>query len=115
MLPAAAAWPELEVDAGAPLPMEALLAAAEPVVLRGAVRDWGLVNAARSMPEAMAYLLSFYNGMPVTYSWGGPEVQGRPFYEDGFAALNCEVRRDGLGVVLDQLAAHASDTMPPSY
>jgi hypothetical protein len=79
-------------------------------------RDWGLVQAGlRSMPDAMDYLRSHYNGQPVTYSYGSPEVAGRPFYNHDFTALNCEVRRSLLGDVLDEIAAHAPDTKPPTY
>jgi hypothetical protein len=79
-------------------------------------RDWGLMQAGlRSMPDAMDYLRSHYNGQPVTYSYGSPEVAGRPFYNHDFTALNCEVRRSLLGDVLDEIAAHAPDTKPPTY
>ncbi|MET0718449.1 MAG: cupin-like domain-containing protein, partial [Pseudoxanthomonas sp.] len=57
----------------------------------------------------------FYNGQPVTYSWGGPEIAGRPFYNDDFTALNCQVRRSGLDEVLDGIAAHLDDAHPPMY
>jgi hypothetical protein len=98
------------------LPLEQLLAAGQPAVLRGLARDWGLVQAGlHSMQEAMAYLRGFYNGQLVTYSFGGPEVAGRPFYNDDFTALNCEVRRSGLEQVLDEIGAHAGDAQPPTY
>ena len=44
-----------------------------------------------------------------------PEVAGRPFYNDDFTELNFEVRRGGLGQVLDEIAAHADDAQPPTY
>jgi hypothetical protein len=98
------------------LPLQELLASGQPAVLRGLASDWGLVQAGlRSMPDAMDYLRSHYNGQPVTYSFGSPEVAGRPFYNDDFTALNCEVRRSLLGEVLDEIAAHAPDTKPPTY
>src|SRR5688572_5735717 len=79
------------------LPLQELLETGQPAVLRGLARDWDLVQAgSRSMQEAMAYLRRCYNGQPVTYSWGAPEVAGRPFYNPDFTALNCEVRRSGL-------------------
>lgn len=97
-------------------PLQELLAAGQPAVLRGLVRDWELVTAGlRSMHDAMAYLRGRYNGQPVTYSYGAPEVAGRPFYKDGFTELNCEVRRSGLDEVLDEIAAHAGDARPPTY
>lgn len=98
------------------LPLEELLEAGQPAVLRGLARDWGLVRAgARSMHDAMDYLRTYYNRQPVTYSYGTPEVAGRPFYNADFTDLNCEVRRSALDEVLDAIAAHADDMQPPTY
>ena len=98
------------------LPLDELLAAGQPAVLKGIVRDWGLVRAGlESAQAAMACLRGYYNGKPVQYSYGGPEVAGRPFYNDDFTDLNCEVRRGGLDQLLDEIAAHADDTQPPTY
>ena len=45
------------------LPLEDLLASAEPCVLRGLVSDWAITRAGlRSDREAMDYIRSFYNG-----------------------------------------------------
>lgn len=98
------------------LALDELLAAGQPAVLKGIARGWGLVQEGlESMQAAMAYLRGFYNGRPVQYSYGGPEVAGRPFYNDDFTDLNCEVRRGGLDRVLDEIAAHADDAHPPTY
>ena len=98
------------------LPLDELLSAAQPVVLKGLVNDWELVQAGlRSDEEALQYLRSAYNGKPVTYTFGEPRIGGRPFYTDDFTALNCEVRRDRLDAVLDQVAAHLHDEQPPTY
>ena len=98
------------------LPLDELLATGQPAVLKGIARDWGLVRAGReSAQAAMAYLLGYYNGKPVQYSYGGPEVAGRPFYNDDFTRLNCEVRRSGLDRVLEEIAAHTDDAHPPTY
>ena len=51
----------------------------------------------------------------MTYSWGGPEVSGRPFYNADYTDLNFEVRRSGLEQVLEEIAAHAGDAQPPTY
>jgi hypothetical protein len=106
-------WPDCQPGA---LPLAELLAAGQPAVLRGVARDWGLVQAGRQgTPAAMDYLRRHYNGQPVTYSYGAPDIAGRPFYNDDFTALNIEVRRSPLGEVLDAIAAHAGDTRPPTY
>lgn len=98
------------------LPLDELLAAGRPAVLRGVARDWGLVLAGqRGMDAAMDLLRGAWNGQPVTYSYGGPEIAGRPFYNDDFTALNIEVRRGALDEVLDAIAAHADDPRPPTW
>lgn len=98
------------------LPLDALLEAGEPLVLRGIARDWGLVRAGlRGVQDAMAYLRQRYNGRPLQYSYGEPDVAGRPFYRDDFTELNFEVRRSGLDAVLDGIAAHLDDAHPPTY
>ena len=98
------------------LPLSALAAVGEPVVLRGIARDWGLVQAGRrSTHEALAYLRGFDAGVPVPYSFGGPEIEGRPFYNEDFTRLNVEVRRGLLTQVLDEIAETFEDPRPPTY
>ena len=96
------------------LPIDELVEAGEPVVLKGVASHWGLVQAGkRTAADAMAYLTGYYNGRPVQYSRGGPEIAGRPFYNDDFTELNFEVRRSGLDEVLDGIAAHLDDAQAP--
>ena len=98
------------------LPLAALVSAGEPVVLRGIARDWALVQAGlRSPQEALAYLRGFDAGLPVQYSFGGPEIEGRPFYNDDFTQLNFEVRRGLLTQVLDEIADTFDAPKPPTY
>lgn len=98
------------------LPLAALVAAGEPVVLRGVARNWALVQAGlRSTQEALAYLRGFDAGLPVQYSFGGPEIEGRPFYNDDFTQLNFEVRRGLLSQVLDEIADTFDAPKPPTY
>jgi hypothetical protein len=116
MLTAAAPLPEMAFASGEDVPLKALLEGGEPVVLRGIARDWDLVRAAgESMRAAMDYLRGQDNGQPVTYSWGAPDIGGRPFYDAAFTGLNCEVRRSGLAQVLDEIEACAEDARPPTY
>lgn len=100
----------------AALPVEALVATGEPVVLRGIARDWALVQAGgRSAQAALDYLRGFDAGVPVQYSFGGPEIEGRPFYNADFTALNFEVRRGLLSQVLDEIAGTFDVPHPPTY
>ena len=98
------------------LPIGELLSTGEPVVLAGLVRDWGLVRAGqRSDRDAMDYLRSFYNGRPITFSYGDPEILGRPFYTEDFTSLNCVVRRASLDTLLAEITEHLDDSLPPTY
>jgi hypothetical protein len=116
MAPVPASLPELDGCRPDRLPLEELLAAGKPMVLRGLAREWGLVDAGRSgSVAAMAYLKDHYDGRAVQYSYGPPEIGGRPFYDGEFTALNCEVRRGTLDRILDEIAAHLDDPRPPTY
>lgn len=98
------------------LPVSELCSAGEPVVLKGLVRDWGLVRAGlESEQRAMRYLESFYNEKPILYNYGEPEIQGRPFYNDDFTVLNFTVKRDRLPALLSEIEAHLHEERPPTY
>ncbi|HEX7803471.1 MAG TPA: cupin-like domain-containing protein [Pseudoxanthomonas sp.] len=98
------------------LPLDQLLAEGTPVLLKGVARDWGLVRAGLgSIGEAMAYLGRFDGGKPVQYSYGEPDIGGRPFYNADFTDLNFEVRRGGLSRVLEEIAEHLEDSPAPTY
>ncbi len=104
---------DVQADA---LPIDELLEAGQPVVLRGLVRDWELVQAGQhSTTEAMACLRRYDNHRPVQYSYGAPDIAGRVFYTDDFTAINCEVRRGSLDQLLDEIAKHLDDARPPTW
>jgi hypothetical protein len=97
------------------LPLEQLLAAGKPAVLKGLVRDWGLVRAGlRSITDAMDYLRSFDNGKTLSASFAGPEARGRLFYNADFTGLNFEARRVKLTEVLEQISAHIHEEPGPT-
>jgi hypothetical protein len=97
-------------------PLKELLADAEPVLLKAMVRDWALVQAGlRSDAEAMEYLKGFYNGRTVGTYFGGPEIDGRLFYNESLTDLNFNVRRAPLAETLDLIREHARDTRPPTF
>jgi len=97
------------------LPLEELLAAAEPCVLRGLVSDWAITRAGlRSDREAMDYIRSFYNGKTVSASFGGPEIGGRLFYNDDFTKLNFDSKRAQLNDVLDRIQETLHEERPPT-
>ena len=70
----------IDASRGGALP-DSLLESTEPVVVRGLVSHWPMVQAARRSPaEASAYLLRLYSGMKVT-------VLNRADMEKGLAQL----------------------------
>jgi len=97
-------------------PLGELLQGGEPAVLKGLASGWGLVRAGlESGTQARRYLASFYNGKPVDFSFGDPDVAGRPFYNDDFTKLNFTVRRERLDNILTEIESHLEDERPPTY
>ncbi|MEJ1960294.1 MAG: cupin-like domain-containing protein [Gammaproteobacteria bacterium] len=116
MLPIPRKVREIEGSSPDRLPLAELLAQAEPVVLKGLVRDWALVQAGlRSDDEAMSYLRSFYNGRTVGTYFGAPDIGGRLFYNDAVTELNFDVRRAPLDEVLDHIRKHLGEAQPPTF
>jgi hypothetical protein len=97
------------------LPLDELLAANEPRVLRGLVADWAITRAGlESDRVAMDYVRSFYNGRAVSASIGDPAIGGRLFYSGDYTALNFEVQRAQLDAVIERIAGHLADEKPPT-
>lgn len=97
------------------IPYRELMEASEPVLLKGIVKDWELVQAGlRSYSEAIAYLKSFHNGKTVGAYLGPPEIKGRYFYNDNLTDVNFERQRLPLDRMLDLLEQHLEDENPPS-
>lgn len=93
------------------LPAE-VLQSTVPVLLRGLVRHWPLVQAAqRSDAEFCDYLHRFGPQTRLMYWRGGPEIGGRFFYNEDFSDFNFQRPVDTLGVLLDELLAGSKDTV----
>jgi hypothetical protein len=92
-----------------------IVPAAEPAVLRGAIRDWPAVRAGDESPAAMAnYLRAFDTGASAEAMIGDPSIRGRFFYNDAMTGLNFERRTDRLAALLDRLLALLGDPAPPA-
>lgn len=88
------------------IPYAELLAAQQPVILKGVAGDWPLVRAGLdSATSAAAYLKSFDAGHPVTAFVGEPEIGGRFFYTEDITAMNFQAGRMPLGETLDRVVA----------
>lgn len=96
-------------------PLQELLSAGEPAVIKGVVKHWPLVQAGlRSPAEAMNYLRSFYNGKTVGASHGDPRIAGRLFYNEDFTQLNFVSHRAPLDQVLADIEKHLDADQPPT-
>lgn len=94
---------------------DAILTSTEPLILRGLVSHWPLVQAGlNSQQAADAYLRRFYQGAPVVAMLGGPEIDGRFFYNADLSNVNYAPVRARLDQVLEELADHQLDDKPPA-
>ena len=93
---------EVAVDRTGQLP-EAVRGSSEPLLLRGLVRHWPIVRAAKDSQSAVeAYLRRFYKGATVNAVFGDPGHRGRLFYNDDLSGFNFEAVRATLDRVLDE-------------
>lgn len=96
---------------------EALLRSSEPVVLRGVVAEWPMVQAARESSEAaIAYLAQFERAgaPPAVATVGPPEIGGRFFYNDDLSGFNFRQEKVPMGVALKTLQKYLHDDAPPA-
>ena len=92
-----------------------LLQAAQPVLMRGLVRHWPLVQAARRSDAAFCdYLRGFGDGARVGLWRGAPEIQGHFFYNEAFTGFNFQREHGRFGALLDELLAVAQAPRPPA-
>jgi hypothetical protein len=105
---------QLRGDGSQPLPDEILLSAT-PLVLRGLVADWPLVQAARRAPAAAdAYLRRFYRDATVLATHAPAGAGGRIFYNQDLSGFNFSAQMVRFDQVLDALGAHLGHAEPPT-
>ena len=96
---------------------DAVLSSTRPLLLRGLVAGWPLVQAGlQSADAAMDYLKRFYQDATVGVLVGGPEIQGRIFYNEDLTGFNFQRRMTKLDAVLETLAkTQANENAPTVY
>jgi hypothetical protein len=103
--------PDLSAQA---LPAD-VLQSTQPVLLRGLVRHWPLVQAAqRSDADFCQHLRRFGEDTRVGLWRGGPEIDGRFFYNSDFTGFNYQREIGRFGALLDELLALADEPRPPA-
>ncbi|MES2120780.1 MAG: cupin-like domain-containing protein [Pseudomonadota bacterium] len=109
----------MQTEGSAPAPLPAAAGVAEvsadelaqrldpldhPVVVRGLVSQWPVVEAARQSPAALAsYLSSLDRGQPLRLFVGPPDIEGRYFYEPGMRGFNFAVSNATLTQLVGRL------------
>lgn len=92
-----------------------VLGSTRPLVLRGLVADWPLVQAARrSTADAVGYLRRFDRNAQVVAQLAPPEAQGRFFYNEDLSGFNFGPQRVPLTVLLETLLKSADDPQAPA-
>lgn len=95
---------------------ESVIASKNPVVIKGLVKHWKLVDEGRqSDSSAIRYLKSYYNGRPSFACIGPPEIQGRYFYNDQRTQLNYDIKKTTVDEVLDLIEKSFAEENPTSY
>ncbi|WP_024461647.1 cupin-like domain-containing protein [Marinimicrobium sp. LS-A18] len=95
---------------------ESVIASKNPVVIKGLVKHWKLVDEGRqSDSSAIRYLKSYYNGRPSFACIGPPEIQGRYFYNDQRTQLNYDIKKTTIDEVLDLIEKSFAEENPTSY
>jgi len=115
MLPVATEVRELRGLDPRALPDE-VLHSTEPLLLRGLVADWPLVQAGLESPRAaIGYLRQFARAeAQVSVMVGPPAMGGRYFYNDALTGFNFHQERPPLGAMLDAMERHLDDAQSPS-
>jgi len=109
-----------QVDAveisGAEQLAETLASANGPMVFRGLVSAWPLVQKSQiSDQEVDRYLRQFYPGVPVQAFVGDADIGNRFSYNDDINATNFTQIQTQLDWILDQIQQHADDLQPPTF
>ena len=113
MVPALTKVRVIEGVAPDAVPYDELLAAGQPAVFKGLVRDWPLTRTS-SPQQAAAYLNSFYKNRPVVAFIARPELKGRFGYTSDATRLDFQSDRGLLNEYLDRVLGHLDDDNAPS-
>jgi hypothetical protein len=89
-----------------------VLQSTQPVLLRGLVRHWPLVQAAtRSDTDFCDYLRRFGAQTRLALWRGGPDIGGRFFYNDDLTGFNFQREVGTFGALLDELLGGTADAL----
>jgi hypothetical protein len=89
-----------------------MLESSRPVLLRGLVRHWPLVQAAQRSDADFCDHLRRFGASTRLHLWrGAPEIGGRFFYNDELSGFNYRSEVQSFGALLDELLAGTPDAL----
>jgi hypothetical protein len=92
-----------------------VLAAGQPAILRGLVRDWPAVRRFLESPVALVdYLRQHDSGVPVDALMTAPEIEGRIFYNETMSGFNFHRNRLPLSAVAEQIMRYGQFPKAPA-
>jgi hypothetical protein len=98
-----------------PARFQQILQACRPVVIRGLVADWPIVQAARQSSRALReYLAPLDIGERVEVYIGNPEIRGKYYYNAGLQGFNFERRTSKLMEAVDHILEAVEHPGSPS-
>lgn len=98
-----------------PIPLDVLLTN-EPVIFKGLVKNWPIVQASNTSDKAaMDYLKQFYNGRATIVCETQPEQNGRLFYNDDLTQLNYKSYKGRIDDTLDAIYKAREQDNPPGF
>jgi Cupin-like domain len=78
-----------------------------PVILRGLVDQWPVVQSARQSPRAFRdYIARFDNGSTMEAFFGAPDIAGKYYYSDSLRGFNFERRQMHFLEALDAILSN---------
>jgi hypothetical protein len=87
----------------------------QPVVLRGLVKDWPLIEAARRSPASVRdHLLALETGGQIEAFFGAPSIAGKYFYTEDMTGFNFERRRLKFREALETIVSYLDSPGSPS-
>lgn len=93
-----------------------VFSSAEPVIIKGLIKDWKLVALGnQSANAAVDYLKSHYNDKSAIAYFGDADIAGRYFYNSDATQLNYETKKVQIDEFLDLILAGLNKENPPSY
>ncbi len=94
---------------------EVVASRVEPLLLKGLVTEWPVVQAGRQSAQAGAdYIRQFYSGDRLTAFTGPPDINGRVGYNDDLSGFSFERSNATLDEVLTPIFDHIDDRNPPA-